>query len=138
MYKILCLIKIILKMKNNQNLSVITLDNKLKFVNNVFSLAITEANARSEAKRRSFDKDGNYNGDNYIPYLNINFNTVSNEDGSVTIKIKDASITGLCQYEDTILNLKHVSDKEIKVNPRTSGVYNFREYLINQIHKLFK
>lgn len=125
-------------MKNNQNLSVITLYNKLKFVNNVFSLAITEANARSEAKRRSFDKDGNYNGDNYIPYLNINFNTVSNEDGSVTIKIKDASITGLCQYEDTILNLKHVSNKEIKVNPRTSGVYNFREYLINQIHKLFK
>ncbi len=125
-------------MKNNQNLSVITLDNKLKFVNNVFSLAITEANARSEAKRASYDKDGNYTGDNYIPYLNITFNTVSNEDSSVTIKIKDASITGLCQYEDTILNLKHVSDKEIKVNPRTPKVYEFREYLIQQIHKLFR
>lgn len=124
-------------MKNNSK-SVITLDNKLKFVNNVFSLAITEANARNEANRLSFDQNGNYNGDDYIPYFNIAFNAVNNEDGSITIKIKEASLTGLCMYEDTILNLRHVSNKEIKVNPRTSGVYNFREYLINQIHKLFK
>lgn len=124
-------------MKNNSK-SVITLDNKLKFVNNVFSLAITEANARNKANRLSFDQNGNYNGDDYIPYFNIAFNTVNNDDGSITIKIKEASLTGLCMYEDTILNLRHVSNKEIKVNPRTSGVYNFREYLINQIHKLFK
>lgn len=124
-------------MKNNSK-SVITLDNKLKFVNNVFSLAIIEANARNKANRLSFDQNGNYNGDDYIPYFNIAFNTVNNDDGSITIKIKEASLTGLCMYEDTILNLRHVSNKEIKVNPRTSGVYNFREYLINQIHKLFK
>lgn len=124
-------------MKNNSK-SVITLDNKLKFVNNVFALAITEANVRNRDNRLSFDQNGNYNGDDYIPYFNIAFNAVNNEDGSITIKIKEASLTGLCMYEDTILNLRHVSNKEIKVNPRTSGVYNFREYLINQIHKLFK